>query len=81
MKVGSMLASSRRSTSLSLDRSLVDEARRLGVNLSRAAEAGVAEAVRAARRRQWQDDHADAIAAYNRYIETQGLPLAARRKF
>lgn len=41
----------RRSTSLTLDRALLDEARALGVNVSRAAEAGVAAAVRAARAR------------------------------
>ena len=41
----------RRSTSLTLNRALLDEARELGVNVSRAAEEGVAVAIRAARRR------------------------------
>ena len=71
----------RRSTSLTLDRALLDEARALGVNVSRAAEAGVAAAVRAARARAWQAANAAAIEDYNRRIEAGGVPLAAFRKF
>lgn len=71
----------RRSTSLTLDRQLLDEARALGVNISRAAEAGLTEAVRTARMRSWQAENASAIAGYNAYIEAEGVPLASRRKF
>ena len=38
--------SARQSTSVTLDRRLLDEARELGLNLSRAAEAGLAAAIR-----------------------------------
>jgi antitoxin CcdA len=71
----------RRSTTLTLDGSLVDEARSLGLNLSRAAEAGVAEAIRAERARRWRDENAEAIRAYNAAVERDGLPLAEYRKF
>lgn len=73
--------SSRRSTSLTLDRALLDEARALKVNVSRAAETGLASAVRAARAKAWQEENADAIASSNAYVETHGLPLAKYRKF
>lgn len=75
------MASVRRSTSLSLDRHLLDAARELGVNVSRAAETGLAEAVRAARTRRWQEENAAAIEAYNAFIDANGVPLAEFRKF
>lgn len=74
-------APSRRSTSLTLDRRLLDEARELGVNISRAAEDGVALAIRAARARQWQEENAAAMDDYNRFIDSHGIPLSEFRKF
>ena len=38
---------SRRSTSMSLDAAILDEARQLGINLSQAAESGLVAAIRA----------------------------------
>ena len=76
-----MGTAARRSTSLTMDRRLLDEARELGVNVSRAAEEGVSGAVRRARRRRWQEENAAAIADYNAFIAAQGVPLAGFRKF
>lgn len=73
--------SERRSTSLTLDRDLLDQARELGVNISRAAEAGLLAAVKAERARRWKEDNAEAVAAYNKWIEENGVPLARYRKF
>ena len=64
----------RRSTRLTLDRDLLDEAKALGVNVSRAAEAGVLAAVKAERARRWKVDNAEAVAAYNKWIEENGVP-------
>ncbi len=71
----------RRSTSLTLDRELLDQAKELGVNISRAAEAGVLAAVKAERARRWKIDNAEAVAAYNKWIEENGIPLSQYRKF
>jgi antitoxin CcdA len=71
----------RRSTSLTLNRRLLDEARELGVNVSRAAEEGVSLAVRAARAQRWRQENAAAIDDYNRFIDAHGVPLAEFRKF
>lgn len=64
----------RRSTSMTLDAALLDEARALGVNISRAAEEGVLAQVRAARAKRWKEDNAQAIADYNNWIEENGIP-------
>ena len=71
----------RRSTSLTLDRQLLDEARDFGVNVSRAAEEGVSLAVQAARARRWREENAAAMDDYNGFIDTHGVPLAHLRKF
>ena len=64
----------RRATSMTLDAALLDEARTLGINLSRAAEEGILAQVRAERARRWKEENATDIAAYNRWIEENGIP-------
>ena len=72
---------SRRATSLTMDRQLLDDARALGVNVSRAAEAGLTIALKEAREAAWKRENADAIAYWNDYVEENGLPLADLRQF
>lgn len=76
-----MPAPNRRATSLTLDSKLLDDARALGVNVSRAAEAGVAIALKQAREAAWKRENAGAIEDFNSYIEENGLPLAKFRQF
>ncbi|WP_138472957.1 type II toxin-antitoxin system CcdA family antitoxin [Poseidonocella sp. HB161398] len=71
----------RRSTSMTLDRGVLDEARALGINLSQAAEAGLRDAIRAERARLWKAANAGAVADYNAMTEEDGLPLSGYRKF
>ncbi|TPE51029.1 type II toxin-antitoxin system CcdA family antitoxin [Amaricoccus solimangrovi] len=76
-----MTTASRRATNLSLDPGLIAEARDLGVNVSRAAEAGLRAAVRAARAEAWRRENAGAIASANTWVEANGLPLERSRRF
>ena len=71
----------RRATNLHLEAGLVDEARRLGVNLSRAAEAGLRRAVAEEAGRRWQEENAEGILEMNAGVEKHGLPLAKYRMF
>ncbi|MBF9152923.1 type II toxin-antitoxin system CcdA family antitoxin [Novosphingobium jiangmenense] len=71
----------RKATNVSLESSLVEEARRLGINLSRACEAGLASEIAKAHARQWQIDNAEALASSNDWVERHGLPLARHRQF
>jgi antitoxin CcdA len=71
----------RRATNLNLEAALVDEARRLGVNLSRAAEAGLRRAVAEEAARRWQQENAEGIRQMNAWVEKHGLPLAKYRMF
>ncbi|HEX7639029.1 MAG TPA: type II toxin-antitoxin system CcdA family antitoxin [Burkholderiaceae bacterium] len=71
----------RRATNLTLDAELVAQARALGVNVSQAAEAGLAEAVARRRAERWLAENDAALASSNAFVDSQGLPLAAHRNF
>ncbi|MFN0115146.1 MAG: type II toxin-antitoxin system CcdA family antitoxin [Paracoccaceae bacterium] len=75
------MPATRRATSLTLDAAILAEAKALGVNVSRAAEAGVLAELKKARAEAWKRENAEAIAATNRYIEEHGLPLEEYRMF
>lgn len=71
----------RRSTSLSLDAALLDEAKAHGLNLSKGAEAGIAAAVKEARRKAWLEENRAALKAVDDYVAKHGLPLEKYRTF
>ena len=76
-----MNAKPKKATNLTLDATLIEEARKLDVNLSRAAEEGLRVAVRQARADPWRAENAEAIASSNAWAEHNGLPLARYRAF
>ena len=57
------------------------EARALGVNMLRVAEAAIAEAEWLERNRRWREENREALEAYAREVERDGLPLARFRSF
>lgn len=71
----------RRPTNVSLDADLVEEARQLDINISRACEEGLEKTVREERRRRWIEENRDAMEASNEYVRKHGLPLAKYRMF
>jgi len=71
----------RKPTNLTLDPVLLTEARSFGVNLSKAAEAGLRRAVAAAKAEAWQRENAAALTSSNAWIDAQGLPLDQYRQF
>lgn len=71
----------RKSTNVTLPSEVLDRARELGINLSRASERGVREEIQEAEARRWADDNAELVAAYSAMVERDGLPLAKYRTF
>ena len=71
----------RRPTNVSLDSDLVEEARALDINISRASEEGLERAVREERRRRWIEENREAMEASNAYVCEHGLPLGKYRLF
>lgn len=58
---------------LSVDESVLRDARELNVNLSQLFEQTLVERNREMRARRWQEENRDAIRAYNERIERDGL--------
>ena len=71
----------RKATNLSLDSSLLAEAKSLQVNLSRAAEDGIRLALARAQSELWQRENKAALESSNDFVERQGLPLSHLRQF
>lgn len=74
-------AASKRATNVSLPEDLLAEAKALQINISQAAEAGVAQAITHARSELWLAENQEAIESSNAYVEKHGLPLAKYRMF
>ena len=81
MQAAEVTKSMRKPTNLSLDSALLKEAKALGINVSRSAEAGIVEAVKLHKQKQWLEDNVNALASSNAYVEANGLPLARHRQF
>ena len=75
------MSTPRRATNVSLPTDLVEQARALGISVSRACEAGLADEVRRVREQQWIEENWEAIQSSNRWVEEHGLPLARYRMF
>jgi antitoxin CcdA len=71
----------RQSVNTSIDSQLISDAKALGINISRAAEEGIAKAISAEKTRRWQEENKEAIESSNEYVRRNGLPLAKHRPF
>lgn len=58
---------------VSINEGLLREAKALGINLSAALESALEIEVRARKRAQWLEENRDALEAYNRRIEQDGI--------
>ena len=70
-----------RPTNVTLNASLVDEAKSLGINISIAAGIGLEQAVAKKRAEQWIAANREALKAYNNMLAEHGLPLDRYRLF
>ena len=65
-------AGAKRPINLSLRGDLIDAARAARVNLSALLERALTEELVQLKWRQWREENASALAAYNRYVTEQG---------
>jgi antitoxin CcdA len=76
-----MAAVPKKATNLSIRSDLLEQARSLDINLSAEFEKHLAEVIRKRRGEQWLRDNREAIEAYNRHIERDGLWSDGLRTF
>lgn len=77
----SYATAAKKATNVSLAESLLAEAKALRINISQAAEVGVARAVAEKRAELWVAENTEAFDCWNAYVEKNGLPLAKYRNF
>jgi antitoxin CcdA len=65
---------------LSINSDLLRQAKELKVNVSQVLEVALASQVKRLREAQWLEDNKEAIDAYNRHVEENGLPFEAVRQ-
>jgi len=63
----------KRAVNLFVDVELLDEARRLSINISETLEQRLRSLVRAEQERRWLEENRDAIASINTFIDRHGL--------
>jgi antitoxin CcdA len=71
----------KRVANVSLNSDLLEQAKALGVNVSRACERGLAAQIAELREKRWLDENRAALASSNAYVEAHGLPLAKHRPY
>ncbi|WP_407278900.1 type II toxin-antitoxin system CcdA family antitoxin [Aromatoleum evansii] len=81
MKTTTAPGSARKATNVTLGETLLAEAKALNINISQAAEAGLARAVAERRRELWLAENRAALDSSNAYVEAHGLPLARYNGF
>lgn len=70
----------KRAVNLFVDTELLDEARRLRINLSEMLERRLRTIVKAEQEKRWLDENRQAIASINDFIDRHGL-LAGRLRY
>ncbi|PND37381.1 post-segregation antitoxin CcdA [Paucibacter aquatile] len=70
-----------RTTKVRVSSKLLARAAQLGVNISEAAEQGIADAVAKSVAAKWLQENQDALLSSNAFVEEHGVPLARFRQF
>ncbi|MEP3475443.1 MAG: type II toxin-antitoxin system CcdA family antitoxin [Hyphomicrobiales bacterium] len=68
-------AAKRRPVNLTIREDILKEAKSLNLNTSKAAEVGIAEAIKQAQEQTWLQENRKALTAHNKRVEKQGLLL------
>jgi antitoxin CcdA len=76
-----MSTNARRAANLSIDAEVLEKARALKINVSRAAEEGVRRAISREEAKHWAEENAEVVRSWNEYVAKNGLPLRKYRTF
>lgn len=71
----------KKSANLSINSDLLNKAKELGINLSATLEYALAESVREKQRALWIAENKDAMDAYSRHVEENGVFSDSFRSF
>ena len=81
MAIAMDTAPNKRHTNLTLSADVLLEAKKLGINISKACDGFLRELIRQEKERRWNAEYAEFVSAFNAEIENVGLPLDQWRTF
>lgn len=68
----------KRPVNLTIRADVIDEAKKLDLNASQAAEAGIVAAIKAAREKAWREENKEWVEAHNERVARRGVLLPVR---
>ncbi|MGB9988981.1 type II toxin-antitoxin system CcdA family antitoxin [Massilia sp. SM-13] len=71
----------KKATNITLSLDVYQAAKKLGINISQVCEERLREEIQSRMEQQWNVEHADFLAAYNRRVEEEGVALDEWRSF
>lgn len=71
----------KKATNISINSGLIEKSREIDINLPATLEQALAEKLRHEQREQWLRENADAMIAYNQFVESNGTFSDSVRKF
>ncbi|WP_251365310.1 type II toxin-antitoxin system CcdA family antitoxin [Polynucleobacter sp. MWH-P3-07-1] len=71
----------KKATNLTLNIEVLAEAKKLGINISKACDAFLESLVKQEKERRWNAENIEFINEYNQITESEGLPLEKWRTF
>ena len=71
----------KKATNLALNTEVLAEAKKLGINISKACDAFLESLVKQEKERLWKLENAKFISEYNQITDEEGLPLDKWRTF
>jgi len=71
----------KKATNLTLNTEVLAEAKKLGINVSKACDAFLESLVKQEKEQRWQLENSKFIASYNKTVDEEGLPLDQWRTF
>lgn len=71
------MRSRKKNTNISLDVALVEEARKLNINLSATLNSALEDVVRLQRQAKWREENRTAIEAMNRFTDKHVIPRSS----
>lgn len=71
----------KKATNITLSMDVYQAAKSLGINISQLCEERLREEIQLRMEQQWNVEHADFLASYNRRVEEEGLALEEWRSF
>lgn len=79
--MGATADTQKRAVNLSINAHTLDQAKKLGINLSKTVDAFLQEEVKRRYWEKWRDDNQEAFAAYNERVAKDGIWGAKYRAF